>query len=250
MALPSAYQKEYGHVDKIKFHSLLTALPLTFLKLDQTTPQTTLGQIQYPQARFGTSSNNTTFEADGTMVANGNATTFRDELNDLIKSANSNPAKLSINYSENSVEFATNATTSDYCVMNVQLNHLWKLGSELHPHLHWWQNASGVPNWLIQYRWQKEGNAKTTAWTSAVWDAHAFTYTSGTLNQITEFGHISAPVGYGQVSDIVQVRIIRDTNNTSGLFSGVDTYTGVASAVSFDIHIECDTLGSRTEYTK
>lgn len=38
--------------------------------------------------------------------------------------------------------------------------------------------------------------------------------------------------------------------NTSTLFTVADTYSGDAEAVSFDVHIECDTLGSIQRYSK
>ena len=41
-----------------------------------------------------------------------------------------------------------------------------------------------------------------------------------------------------------------DNTNTSTLFAGNNTYTATARVTSFDIHIECDDLGSNTEYTK
>jgi hypothetical protein len=80
-------------------------------------------------------------------------------------------------------------------------------------------------------------------------NANAFTYVSGTLNQISGFPEVVAPSGYG-ISDIVQCRVIRDYTNQSTLFTGTDPYIGSAEATSFDLHFIADTLGSRTEYTK
>jgi hypothetical protein len=191
------------------------------------------------------------FETDGTYKANGNATCFRGELNDLIKSASQNPSShLFFDYTEGTLDFRDNCDLNDWALMNIQINHDWKNGSDIEPHIHWFQNANNTPNWLIQYRWQKQCSAKTTDWTSKKWDNNACSYTSGTINQITSFGAITPPVGYGQVSDILQVRVLRDTSNTSTLFTGADTYTGDAESVSFDCHIEVDTLGSRQLYAK
>lgn len=36
----------------------------------------------------------------------------------------------------------------------------------------------------------------------------------------------------------------------SGKFAGTDTYIGSVLAYSLDVHIECDTDGSRNEYSK
>lgn len=200
--------------------------------------------------KFGTSTNYTEFESDGTMKASGNATCFRDELNDLIKSALNNPSSRIVqDFTESALIYKTNATTSDYAISNIQLNHDWKAGSAINPHIHWWQTENNTPNLMIQYRWQKNGSAKTTAWSSLPWAANAFTWTAGTLNQITGFGSISAPVGYG-ISDILQIRFMRDSTNASGLFAGADPFTTDVSTTSADVHIEVDMLGSHQEYIK
>jgi len=190
-------------------------------------------------------------EADGTYRASGTATCFRDELNDLIKTGTNNPSShLVLDLTEGTLDFKDNCDLNDWALMNVQINHDWKLGSDVEPHIHWFQNANNIPNWLIQHRWQKQCGAKTTAWTSVKYTTNACTYSSGTINQITGFGTITPPVGYGQVSDIIQIRLLRDTANASTLFTGADPYTGDAEAVSFDVHIEVDTLGSRALYAK
>lgn len=199
---------------------------------------------------FGDGTNETEFEADGTIVSKGTATCWRDELNDLVEAASNNPAShLVYDFVEGALIFETTADINDYAIMNVQINHDWKAGSDVEPHIHWWQTENNTPNWLIQYRWQINGAAKTTTWTSVHWDHNAFTYVSGTLDQITSFGLITPPTGY-TTSDILQLRFIRDVGNDSGLFTGTDPYTADVSAVSSDVHIEVDMFGSRERYIK
>ena len=89
----------------------------------------------------------------------------------------------------------------------------------------------------------------TTAWTSQAYTGHAFTYTSGTLNQITQMGTITPPPGCG-ISDIVQIRVLRDNDNDSTLFAGADPLAADVDAVNFDVHIEIDSFGSNQEYVK
>jgi hypothetical protein len=43
---------------------------------------------------------------------------------------------------------------------------------------------------------------------------------------------------------------MRDTDNDSTLFTGVDPYTGPAHALMFDVHLQIDSLGSTDEYVK
>lgn len=194
----------------------------------------------------------TAFEFDGTMHAAGAASAWKDELQQLIGSRLESPSSdVQLNLAEGSVTFeATARYPTDYVVVNIQLNHVWELGTQIHPHLHWWQVSADEPNWLIGYRWQIQGGAKDTSWSLLPGLAGEFTYTAGTLNQITEFGPITPPGGYGEVSDILQFRIYRDVTNVSTEFAGADPESADIDAINFDAHIEVDTLGSRTEYTK
>lgn len=141
----------------------------------------------------------------------------------------------------------------DYLTMTVQMSHRWKTGSTIYPHLHWWQTAAAMPNLLIGYRWQYENKAKTTAWTNLAHSDNAFTWSTGTLNQITKFGSIT-PTTDAALSDCVQFRIYRDVSGASTLFpdgAEVDAKTqDDVYAVSFDIHFEIDQAGSDEEYVK
>lgn len=214
----------------------------------------TVDAIEAGTAQFGdvAGGNYTEFESDGTMVAVGDAQCWRDELQPLTGSRLESPSSdIVLNLAEGSVTFETGARyATDYVTTSLQLNHDWELGSSIHAHLHWWQVSAAVPNWLLGYRWQKQGSAKTTSWSNLPISSHTFTYSAGTLNQISKWSAIAAPVGYGEVSDIVQFRIYRDVTNVSTLFSGADPEASNIDAVNFDIHIEVDTLGSRQEYSK
>jgi len=186
------------------------------------------------------------------MVAYGAATCWRDELQSLTGARLQSPASDIVeNIPEAAVTFETGARyPTDYITTNHQLNHDWFPGSVIRPHLHWWQVSANVPNWLLAYRWQKQGDVKTTAWTLLAWASNAFAWAAGALNQITGFGSITPPVGYGQVSDIVQFRVHRDVTNVSTLFAGADPEAADIDATNFDTHIEVNMLGSHQEYTK
>ena len=82
------------------------------------------------------------------------------------------------------------------------------------------------------------------------WATNAFTWSAGTLNQITDFGSITPPVGYNDVSDIVEFRIYRDYTNVSGLFTGSDPVNASQFIINFDVHKRINSLGSREEYSK
>lgn len=196
--------------------------------------------------------NYTEFSEDGTMQAHGDATCFRDELQSVTAARLTSPSS---DFEQNDAEGSITAKVSaryptDYVSMNLQLNHDWAKGTVIMPHLHWWQTTGNIPNWLIGYRWQKQGAAKTSSWSNLKWVENAFTWSAGILNQITTFGEITPPVGYGQVSDIVQFRLYRDYTDVSTEFGAGDPVNASQDFVNFDIHIEVDMLGSSEEYIK
>jgi len=187
-------------------------------------------------------------EPDGTLEMHGTATVWRDEFGDLTR-LKTVGTHITADDTEGTIVFATNCVAStDFMYTNIQFNHDRLLGSKVHPHLHWFQAENNKPHWLLSYRWQKNGSAKTTAGTNYKLDTSAFTYTSGTLVQISyNTAGITPPAG-DDISNILQIRLTRDT--TSTVYVGADPYTTAVHALSLDVHIETDTLGSRTEYSK
>ena len=174
---------------------------------------------------------------------------WRDELGELLgkKTVGS---RITDNTTEGTVDYADNCQIADdYKITNVQLNHDKDLTASIYPHLHWFQASANVPNWLLQYRWQINGGAKVTSWTNYKCNTVAFTYTSGTIHQICYGAAIAVPVGT-TLSDIIQFRICRDTDNDSTVFAGADPLTGNASALMFDVHFVLDSNGSINEYSK
>lgn len=188
------------------------------------------------------------FLADGTLQLYGAATVFRDEKNDVVNLKVAGTG-VSINPTESTAEFTNASDLSDYLYVNVQLNHDRKLESNIYPHIHYFANDAVVPNFLLEYRWQVDGGAKTTAWTQLICNNAAFPYVSGTINQLAYSAPITPPVN-DMLSDIVQFKIYRDNANTSTLFLGADKFPGTVGILSFDVHIELDSMGSHEEFDK
>jgi hypothetical protein len=186
---------------------------------------------------------------DGPVLLGTNAVAWDDLLGAAINLQQQGPG-VSTNLAEGQVEFTTAANLSDYLVDSQQLSHAWNLGT-IFPHIHAWQTMAASPNWLVQYRWQKMGAVKVTAWTNLPCNNPVFTYPgSGTFHQLfNTAGGIAPPSGAG-ISDILQFRILRDNANTSGVFAGADPVNATAEVISFDTHIAKDTLGSRLITTK
>jgi len=198
---------------------------------------------------IGDGTNQLRIAADGTLTLEGSATVFEDVVTDAMTIQNAGSG-ITANSSENTKDFSNTSTIADYLYGNMQFPHRRKLTSTVFPHIHWTQAAAGTVNWLLEYRWQKNGGAKTTAWTRVKCNTLAFTYTSGSLNQISYVNGGIAPPSGDAISDILQYRVSRDKANASGLFSGADTTAATVSLVSYDAHIEADRQGSSTEYAQ
>lgn len=200
----------------------------------------------------------TEFLQNGTIRYHGNARPWRDELGDILQ-IQKQGAGITANVTECTVDFDYNAayhatpTSADMLYKNVQLNHDKDLSVMVYPHIHWFQAKNYAPNFMYGYRWQINAGAKTTAWTLIKANNLAFSYVSGTIHQICYSAGIAVPVG-SNLSDILQIRIYRDTGNVSGLFAGACPYNtgGNASAqlMSFDTHFMIDSHGSDEELIK
>lgn len=209
--------------------------------------------VTRPQQRIGGDTHYADFDSTGHLTFAGNARPWRDELGQLLGMKRKG-SRITEDLDEGTLLFAdTCQIADDWVITNVQLNHDKDLAASIYPHIHWIQASSDVPNWMIQYRWQIQGGAKTTSWTSAKYTSLATTYDGdpATINQIAVFAAIAPPVGAG-LSDIVQFRILRDTDNDSTLFGtpGTDPLSGNAVAVMFDVHFMINSLGSTDEYSK
>lgn len=221
-------------------------------------PSTIAGYNITDHEHFGDNVDYSEFEANGHLFMVGDARPYRDEIGDSLGLQSSGPG-VSLNLAECTQDFAFNAAynanvaLADLLYKNVQLNHDKDLDSVLLPHIHWFQAKNYSPNLLLEYRWQVNLGAKTTAWTKLKCNNLASLYGGGTIHQISYTDPISVPVGTG-LSDIVQFRIYRDTTNASTEFTGTCPYnTGGNASVgvlAFDCHFMLNSLGSDEEYIK
>lgn len=203
----------------------------------------------WSRLHVGTGINYSDWNVDGYQTMGGLGRPWRDALGEL-QGAKKIGVRIADNLTEGTVTFAdTCIITTDWVALSFQFNHDRDESAEVSPHLHWFQASANVPNWMIEYRWQVLGGAKTTGWTRLKCNTTIFTYTTGTIHQLCESADITPPTG-SKISDILQMRLTRDTNNASGLFTGVDPLTGNASALMLDIHIQMNALGSAEEYSK
>ena len=189
---------------------------------------------------------------DGTWQNFGEGVVWDETTNSFVGSNIFTVAgRVDYNFTELTLDFNTNARYPEEPVAIVtQLGHAREADSDIRPHVHWMQNSDNNPNILIQYRMYNNG-AVPPAWILKALTAsdNFFPYVAGG-QQVTQF---NLPDGHGVglgLSFTVDMKIYRDSANTSGLFAGADTYAGVWSAKYYDIHYQIDMNGSRDEYVK
>jgi hypothetical protein len=134
---------------------------------------------------------------------------------------------------------AFDPTTMEQVFFTVQLPHTYKLGTNIHPHIHWMPETTdtGTVRWGLEYEWVNIGDSMTGGSTITIDDDG-----DGTLlkHQIAEFAELSG-VGKGMSSMLI-CRVYRDATN--------DDFADDAYLLEIDFHFEIDSLGSRQEYVK
>ena len=184
---------------------------------------------------------------DGTTRLRGNATAWRDMVGDLFgKRLAGTSGKVDYDYDENAIKFQSGGSIStkvDRVGANIQINHEMKVGSSItfSPHLHWFQTVSSGTVvsfiWTLRYRLQRNGQTKTTAWTTITASAgtsdDVYDFTSsgdGTYNQLTTFDDITLNCS---ISDTLQFQMAR-----------TDSQTGNVYVYFMDVHGQVDSFGS------
>lgn len=203
---------------------------------------------------FGGPTGHTKFEADGTMVSNGAATTWDDIMvfPDATSKGNSLPTMTVFKNGVYLWMFADGASNEVH--FTVQLPHSYKIGTDLHPHVHW-TTKTGTPSnttngrvvWALEYTAISIGGKFPTAVTKTgnqIVTSPSFTIAGAEQHLITSLDSIDG-TGLG-ISSILVCRLYRDGNSTLG----TDDFPESAGLLGFDIHFEKDTQGSRGEYTK
>lgn len=195
-------------------------------------------QMSSGTAKFGDATNYTAFAADGSMSFSGSATVWDDlfvPLTTAKQGQNNKPA-----FDETRVGYlfpAGDTTAKMYLV--VQFPHAWKEGSRIHPHVHYEHAASGSPVFKMDYLWHNIGGTSSGSFTTYTMSTREYPWTSGSVHQL-----ITNPTGIDgtgkTMSSIMLIKLYRDDS----------AYTGDLLTYQFDIHLEKDSLGSKTEYTK
>lgn len=145
-------------------------------------------------------------------------------------------------YDPNSLAFSFAANAIESIAIIAQMPHGWKVGSDIHPHIHWHPTTTDVGNvlWRMEYKWTNINEVESGSWTTIDYLEAG----DGVTNkyQIAPFAIIS---GLGKtLSSILKIKISRIGND------GTDTFATAALLDEFDIHYQEDTLGSSEELVK
>lgn len=163
-------------------------------------------------------------------------------------------SRLSVDHANLGTIFPTNSRLTDVDAIGVidQTSHMWKLATDIHPHIHWIQTIeSATPHWVLSHRVYGAGEVPP-AWTTEKWATNEVAVYAAGMEQLTTFPAIdmSAYTARTDLSIIIDMKLYRDISNTSGLFAGVDGYGATVLLKELDNHYQVDSLGSVLEYMK
>jgi hypothetical protein len=189
-------------------------------------------------AIFGDTVNYTKFENDGTMIMSGSATVWDDLFFPLVAGKQGQTDKPAFDVTEIGFLYPSSDATQ-IIYISAQFPHSWKIGSTIHPHVHWKQTQSGSPVFKMDYKWFDIGGTVPSSFTTYTMNTREILYTSGSIMQLNYGSGISGSSIVG-ISSMMLIKLYRDDN----------AYTGNCITYQFDIHIEKDSIGSKTKDIK
>ncbi len=142
--------------------------------------------------------------------------------------------------------WAFDKTSDEMLYFETQLPHTYKFGTKLHAHIHWAPIDTGTNGvvWCLEYTIQYiNGGAYPASSTECVRQVGAGVAYGHQIAEIVEIPGIT-----GSVSAVLVGRLFRDANSSEA--KGTDDYDADAFGLSFDIHYEIDSFGSRQETVK
>ena len=202
--------------------------------------------------RFGTSSDNTHFEKDGTLVMSGSAIVYNDVppvplINARLGGANQ-PSLTAIQGNVQALTFAIN----DYVFGSYEILHEYKEGTDIDMHIHWATQSSdntdrGV-KWEIEYTISNlnETPPLTNTFPASVVVSQEVTIPANTPAKAHVYTDIALIPGANiKIGAYILWRLRRIASTTVPTAPSANPY-----AIALGAHIQQDTLGSRIEHTK
>jgi hypothetical protein len=207
------------------------------------TPQI-IGSLPITGGQVGVGADNITIDKDG-LVLSGTSTVFCDLLPTAVYTPTGASAPNITVYPGSTTlkcqEF-TNAGGAEEFNPSFQFPHEWKEGTEIVPHLHLAipdDGTGGTITMNMTYQWVNHDDIGAIAETTVSGSIIRLANAGVNHNAILSFPPITDATK--KISSIFTARITRNTG---------DTFQGSVWLKSADIHVECNTLGSNTLYTK
>lgn len=227
-----------------RLEDVSSPIPVDFsvLQFDATTAQWIARAYLAGLKYGGSGANYSTFEADGTLRFEGTATVWRDiDFPIIIRQTGANiPSLVAVQGNVTAPQWAVN----DFNVCEAQeMVHLWKEGSESQWHVHIVTNGLDATdrwvNWEVEWFWGRMGGALSATTTTAT----ECLIPANTPTKTPLVFEISRPTLTGaKIGDHVWARLRRIANTTPG--RAAPTANPWCSILQ--MHVECDTVGSRT----
>lgn len=152
-----------------------------------------------------------------------------------------NPSFGAFNAAGNLLAFRFSPTTVEQLYGTFEMPHTYKQESLLDIHVHWCPTTTGGGNVV----WAMEYSIVNIDGTFPVNATITVTAAAGTTAWKHLYSDIAVVTGTGiNLGAVCVFRLYRNASD------GADTYAGDAALISFGVHIQHDTLGSRTELAK
>lgn len=213
--------------------------------------ETVTGDKRFSGAtKMGGATDNTSFEADGTMVFNGAATVFDDLppiplLSQRVGGAN-NPTLTVFKGNIQLLTFAIN----DYVYFNYEILHGYREGSNLSAHIHWATQGTDITDRYV--KWEVEftiANAKIVAPFDSLFPTETIVTAETIIPANTgSIAHIIA--SFGSVAGIGLKIGAYICGRIRRIAASSTAPTSNPFGITLGFHYEQDTGGSRQLYTK
>lgn len=163
---------------------------------------------------------------------------------------NSSSKRINYNFAECGIDFAANCRyDEDVTSIVYQIAHTWKVGTNIIPRLYYTQNQDETPNWLMEYRVYNHQDTIPATWVKLTGTDISSYSSSETINQLHTFGEIEMS-NVTKISPIIDIKLYRDVDNSSGQFTSSDPYSGDALLKEVNLNYKIDAPGSRTDLEK
>ena len=168
-----------------------------------------------------------------------------DDFDFSVSNLRVNPVTSKPDYDQNEGEYLFDDSTTETVVgSRISRHEFAQDQEEWRPHVHWVQNASGNVVWQLEYKIWPSNTIEPVSYTSISAFTPEFTYSSGSLHQITSLPVVDVTPYSNNTAMMVKVKVSRLGGDTN------DTMSGDARFLGFDFHVQIDALGSRQEFIK